>query len=301
MDFIERVIDNKVFLLALDKFYRAAMKKHERGELLMCARRVAQVLGAPPANVIVESYYAKDKQLSEYFCLIRSLQNIDATAKDKVASLTEYQRLLEVASSPLFGSVGQSDQLLPVGRDALSLALESTFPSWTIESLTDEAYRRAMETDEFSLVGLAARAKDALVITAMRESVVLYGMIIGAALNPPPPKYIWMVDEDLVRHAKRFINTFNAIFHEELPPPHPSQAERIWYAFRNNDLDGRCVRLGYDDTITPVRNYHWAIRFTDKGRYEVHEFWDTELWTTSRYRASRNISEPSGWPFDEEL
>ncbi len=301
MNDIERVIDNRVFLLALDKFYRTAMKKHERGELLTCARRVAQVLGAAPATVPVEGYYAKDKQLSEYFCLIRSLQKINATARPKVVSLTEYKRLLEVVSSPLFGSVQQSDKLLPGGCDALSLALASTFPAWTIEKLTGEAYRKAIETDEFSLVGLAARIKNALVITALRESVVLYGMIVTATGNLQPPKYIWMVDEDLVRHAKRFIGTFNALFNEELPPPHPSQAERIWHAFRDNDIDGRCVRLGYNDTVTPIRYYHWAIRSTVSGRYEVHEFWDTELWTTSRYRTSLNIQEFSDWPFNEEL
>ena len=41
----QRIVDDRVFLLGLDKFYRDAMKRHERGELLESARRVAQVRG----------------------------------------------------------------------------------------------------------------------------------------------------------------------------------------------------------------------------------------------------------------
>ena len=43
-----RVVDNRVFVLGLDKLYRDAMKQHEREELLLCARRVAEVLQVVP-------------------------------------------------------------------------------------------------------------------------------------------------------------------------------------------------------------------------------------------------------------
>jgi len=59
------VVDNRVFLLGLDKLYRDAMKRHERGELLACARRVAAPLHETPADVPVEGYYAEDEQLTE--------------------------------------------------------------------------------------------------------------------------------------------------------------------------------------------------------------------------------------------
>ncbi len=35
---IRRLIDNRVCLLGLDWMYREAMKRHEKGELLECAR-----------------------------------------------------------------------------------------------------------------------------------------------------------------------------------------------------------------------------------------------------------------------
>jgi len=60
------VVDDRVFLLGLDQLYREAMKWHERGELLTCARRVAATLGVSPADVPIEGYYGEDEDLAEY-------------------------------------------------------------------------------------------------------------------------------------------------------------------------------------------------------------------------------------------
>ena len=60
-------VDNRTFLLGLDELYRAAMKRHERGELLECAREVCMELNLPPANVPVEGYYSENKDLAEQF------------------------------------------------------------------------------------------------------------------------------------------------------------------------------------------------------------------------------------------
>ncbi len=48
------IVDNRMFLLGLDKLYRDAMKKHERSELRQCAQRVANALDLAPAQVPVE-------------------------------------------------------------------------------------------------------------------------------------------------------------------------------------------------------------------------------------------------------
>jgi hypothetical protein len=172
-----RVVDNKVFLLALDKLYREAMKQQERGELLRCARRVAKALQAMPADVPVEGYYAEDQKLTEYFRLIRALQEIDEALASPVASLLEFQRLLDVTSAPLHGRPQRIGKLLPARRDALSQALHDTFPEWTVKGLAAAACKTAREIDDISLVGLAARVQDAVVLTAARESVVLYVVV----------------------------------------------------------------------------------------------------------------------------
>jgi len=282
-----RVVDNRVLLLGLDMLYRAAMQPHERGELLACARRVSDVLHAMRANVPVEGYYAEDEQLTEYYLLVRALQDFDEGATPSVAPLLELQRLRDVTSAPLYGRAQYAGKLLPAGRDALSQALLDTFPEWTVAGLTKAACNIAREADEISLVGLAARVQDPVLLTAARESVVLYAdRVIGAAFPPPRPQYEWKVDEDLAQHAKRFVDTFNALFGEELPPPDPAHAERYWEAYEANQIFGRCVRLGYDDGALPLRHYHWAICSSARGELMVQEFWSPEIWSTSRFRST---------------
>ena len=282
-----RVVDNRVFLLGLDKLYRDAMKRHESGELLMYARRVAEALQVGPADVPVEGYYAEDERLTEYFRLVRTLQDVDEGKTSSVDSLPEFQRLRDVASAPLYGRPQYKGMLLPVGRDALSQALLDTSPNWSVASLTAAAHNSAQEFDDISLVGLAARLKDAVVLTAVRESVVLYAEVVtGAIFLPQPPECVWEVDKDLARQARRFIDTFNTLFGESLPPPEPAQAERYWHAYDDNEILGRCVRLGYDDSVMPIRNYHWAICRAADGGFAVQEFWKHEVWTTTRYRSA---------------
>lgn len=149
----------------------------------------------------------------------------------------------------------------------------------------------AKETDDFSLVGLAALVQDAVVLTATRESVVLYAeVMVGSAMIREQPKYSWQVDKELAEQARRFIDTFNTLFGENLPPPEPEQASSYWYACKDNEIQGRCVRLGYNDAVSPVLQYHWAICRKADYTLIVQEFWHPEVWTTERYRSTIGYS-----------
>jgi hypothetical protein len=283
-----RIVDNRTFLLGLDKLYRDAMKRHEREELLRCARRVAAVLDVAPTAVPVEGYYAEDEQLTEYFRLVRALQEVRKEQTSAVASMPEFQRLWDVTSAPLYGKPIQDNKLLPVGRDALSQALYDTMPEWSVKRLTETAYRVAEEMDDFSLVGLAARAQDMVALTATRESVVLYAekVFASAARWSQRPKYIWKVDKELAEQARRFIDAFSTLFGDKLPPPEPAQAESYWHACKGNEILGRCVLLGYNDAVSPTLGYHWAICRRNDDTFSVQEFWHPEVWTTNRYRSA---------------
>lgn len=285
-----RVVDNRTFLLGLDGLYRESMKKHERVELLSCARVVAGAIGVGPADVPVEGYYAEDAALTEYFRLIKALQTVNASAKPVVEMLPEFVRLVNVVSAPLFGRP-QYHKLLPIGRDALSEALWITRPHWTMLGLTNAAFESAYELDDFSLVGLAARIRETVVLAATRESVVLYAEKVLTARprswKPPSPYYVWEVDDDLASHAARFVDTFNALFGDELPAPDADNAASYWSACQRNVVLGRCVCLGWDED-KPPRHYHWAIR-KRWGGLEVHDFWDRDLWTTQMYRAKLGL------------
>jgi hypothetical protein len=282
-----RVVDNRVFLLGLDELYRETMKQHERDELLRCAKDTASVLAVAPADVPIEGYYAEEEQLTEYFRLVRALQRVPKLREPEVHSLDTYKRLKQVTASPIFGPPFDGDCLLASGQDSLSVALETTFPEWNIGTIMNTAYRCALDSGEFSLVALGALSRDSVVLAAVRESVVLYAMAVGGCAFIPDPEYIWQVDDIVESRARRFVETFNGLFDECLPEPSRDNAEAYWRAFKEWKIVGRCVRIGFDDSVQPIKHYHWAIDRDAKHKLIVKDFWDMDIWTTQRYRAER--------------
>ena len=197
--------------------------------------------------------------------------------------MPEFGRLLTVTSSPIFGSP-MRERLLPSGTDPLSAALGAVdMALWSVPLLTAEAAKVARATDDFSLVGLAARAEDSVVLAALRESVVLYAeCVFGMELVTPRYEYVWQVDPALAAAAQRFVDGFNDLFGPELPPPTAKYARIFWHGFDGAEVVGRCVRLGQTDP--PARYYHWAVCRDPEDQLAVHEFWHDEIFTTERYR-----------------
>lgn len=289
-------VDNRVFLLGLDELYRTAMKRHERGELLDCAKKVCSDLSVPPASVPVEGYYAEDDDLMEYFLRMRALQTQPATRIAEIEDHDAFRRLKEVTSSRLYGRTTAGNVLFPAGVDPLSEALEATIPDWSIEMLVSCAYDIAWAGDDYSLVGLAALARDPLVLVALRETAVLYAVAVAAGPPPKDPEYVWNVDDEITTRSAKFVATFNHLFDEDIPKPSARNAKCFFDAADLWSIEGRCVRIGFDDRATPTRHYHWAIS-AKSGELEVEDFWDNEIWTTERYTnhqfPERHPSEPS--------
>jgi len=155
----------------------------------------------------------------------------------------------------------------------------------------------AVETDDYSLVGLAARASDPVALAALRESVVLYAdfMVMGFLVDPPRPKYVWRVDPELAEAARRFVDAFNTLFGSELPSANAKYTQAFWEAYKESEVVGRCVRLGQTPGAQP-RYYHWAVIQGPDDQLGVREFWDTEIWTTERYReTSERPTDPDSW------
>jgi hypothetical protein len=282
-----RIVTNRVFLLGLDELYRESMKRHERDELLRCARETARVLSVSPAQVPVEGYYAEDERLAEYFRIVRALQQISRDRESELENVGAFKRLKQVTSSPIFGPPADGRYLLSVGEDALSVALRMTFPQWTVDNLTREAYEAAVTSIDFSLVALAALSKDAVVLTALRESMVLYAALVGGSAFWNEPEYVWEVDEVIEARSAQFVQAFNELFQETLPRPGPENAKDFWMASSEWKTAGRCVRIGFDDGVRPIRHYHWAVDLDAKYQPICREFWDTKIWTTAQYRAEQ--------------
>lgn len=287
------VVDDRTFLKGLDFRYRAAMRVHEQQELLACARELCQVLEVEPADVPVEGYYSEHPDLAEYFRRMRALQLIPGSERPRVEQLAAFQRLLGVVSSPLFGTAGSRLSLLPQSIDPLSTALRQVdLDHWSVATLTAAAQRIAREGEDFSLVGLAAFAGDAVILAALRETVVLYAMAMAGGVGEPVEiVFEWRVDPLLAERGRKFVTTFNDLFAETLPLPQAEAAESYWMAATMAHLPGRCVRIGYDDRTLPHRQYHWAV--CESGEAEVvHEFWSEEIWTTERFRELMYSGEP---------
>lgn len=297
----QRVVTNRVFLLGLDDLYREAMKRHESTELLRCAQETASALAVAPADVPIEGYYTETPELTEYFRLVRALQGVPLDRELELKNVAGYWRLKEVAGAPLFGAPAYRFYLLSFGMDVLSAALEETFPDWNVPQLTLRAYQRAIASEDFSLVALGALSQDSIVLAALRESVVLYAFAVGGCGSASEPEYVWNVDPIIEQRAKQFVSTFNELFDDSLPEPTAANARTYWMASGEWKIVGRCVRIGFDDSIKPVRHYHWAIDRNKRFEIGVRDFWDTEFWTTARYRAQdedRN-REASGLQFDD--
>ena len=284
-----RRVTNRVFLLGLDHLYRATMKRHEQAEFLESATAVATTLGVAPADVPIEGYYTETPQLTRYFRLVRGLQAVDGGRRNDVGTMVEFGRLEALFSSRIFGFAVKPGRLLPIPRDALSEALGSV-DHWTLPAIVYDAKRAAERHGDYSLVGLAARAADPVVLAALRESVVLYAQRrLGAAMRRPTEwQYVWDVDPELARQAARFVAEFNALLDENLPEPGPDSAEAYWTASNENEIQGRCVAIGSNPQTSQF--YHWAVRVDDGGDLDVEEFWSDELWTTARYRQTHGIS-----------
>ena len=286
---IERcVVDNRVFLLGLDEIYRETMKRHECGELLQCARKISQILSIPPANVPIEGYYYESEELTEYFRLLRALQEVPKSRESELHAEPAFRRLRQITESNIFGTPVEDNHLLSVSRDALAKALIDCRPDdWTIESLTSQAYHQAQASDEISLVALAALSRDAVVLTALVESVVIYRewILLGAKrAETIRIEYVWEVDEIIEKRAQKFVSTFNELFNESIPAPGPRNAERFWAASDQSKIVGRCVRIGVNPLGTPREYYHWAIDLDAGKQLTVKDFWDSKVWTTERYR-----------------
>jgi len=286
----KHVVTDRVLVLGLDGVYRADVKKHESSTLLSCARTVARALGVDPDKGPIEGYYVESEQLSEYFQLARALQGIGVGRRSEVERIPAFVRLLKVFSSRIYGYEPVHNGVLPAGHDSLSEALRQSVGHWEMGALLRASKRAAIENDDYSIVGLASRLDDAVCATAVRETVVLYAEIVltGDSLDKllQEPEYEWKVSEEMAKQANRFIDEYNSLFDSRLPAAKPENAKIFYDSYSENELEGRCVRIGIDILSEPTRFYHWKVDRSENGELMASDFWSEELWTTERYRQS---------------
>lgn len=291
-------LDDRAFLLGLDHLYRQAVKQLESETLLPLARNVAGTLGVAPANLPIEGYYGETAALTEYFRWMRALQLEDQSREAAVKDLTAFRDLFHFCSSPIFGEAVRENKLLPQGLDPLGWALKQQAEAgqvWTLASLLETAFRATEVRDDISLVGLAARARDAVCLTALRESVVLYAKQMHYGISEEPD-CVWRVSPEIQAAANRFIMAFDELAPGRIPSAEPGYVNEYYKAMKDADLIGRCVRIGSDGG--GGNHYHWAIYRPNLrvplSQVAVEDFWHPQVWTTDAYREEGH---PNAGPF----
>lgn len=297
---IYRIVDNRVLVLGIDQIYRKYMQEFELEFLLPQVEVVAKKLDVNEANVPIEGYYGEHIKLTRYFRLMRALQEVPETSESLVRDLPEFQKIWNVTNSNIFGKPQRNKKLFPQGRDPLSQALDDLKGiGWTAHRIIDRAYEVVNEIDDISLVALAVRLNDPILITALRESVILYAEKVEVGYYQGPEiEYVWKVDNGFAKIANRFIDEFNSLLPEDtylsngIPKAESQNAWDFYSAYSFNEILGRCANIGFDRSIHP-QYYHWAIT-QQNNELMLDEFWDTNLWTTDNYRIKQ---EQLGWKF----
>ena len=127
-------------------------------------------------------------------------------------------------------------------------------------------------------------------VPTVSAALVLYAEAVLTADNLDDllrePEYKWEVSEELVKNVNRFINEYNSLFDLKLPAAKPENAKLFFQAYRENNLEGRCVCIGTDIQSMQTRYYHWKIDRSPDGNLTAKDFWSEELWTTERYHES---------------
>ncbi|MEM8857978.1 MAG: hypothetical protein AAGD96_06635 [Chloroflexota bacterium] len=284
---IIRKLDNRSLILALDHLYRESMKWYEVDTLLGQTKELLERLSIQPGNFPIEGYYTESKELTEYFLNMRTLQRTEETRAFEVEASEAYKNLAAVMSSEIFGSTG-IQRFFPHRHDPLYHALKNlSVEDWTVDQITQEAHAISKNSDDISLVGLAAYINDPVVLAGLRESVALYAdiMMTGAPMETKIV-YKWEVDQELQDRVNRFVHTFNKLTSSGIQPAEPENVEYFYYAFKDNKVLGRCIFIGSDPSEIPGKNYHWGIN-SRRGELFVDDFWSEEVWTTERYKREK--------------
>jgi hypothetical protein len=281
----EHIVGDFELILALDAFYRHRMQKYETEDLLPLVIEIFQKLGISPDKFPIEGYYYESEKLESYFNYIKTFQQVSIKHKEDLQNMLGYKKLTELYCSGLYGKYEYKDNILPQVKDPVYYAMESlSTEKWNVKNILDMAYTIINDIGNTTIIGLGILLKNPVIVTALRESVVLFPEFYTAGdpdftikyIN----KYIWNVSKEIEKLANTIIEIFNGICPYKIPNATEINAELYYKEFTSNPIDIRCVRIGYDNLSG--QNYHWAIKNQEylTSNYKFMEFWDEKLWTT---------------------
>jgi len=283
----EYIVSDFELILGLESFYRRHMKIYETKDLLPLVVALFEKLGiSQPEEYPIEGYYYESEELKTYFKYIKTLKEVPIERKDVLQDMLGYKKLTELFCSGLYGKYEYVGAILPSVKDPLYYALDSlSVENWNVKNILNTAYTIINDIGNTTIIGLGIMIKNPVIVTALRESTVLYSDV--PCLGMPDftikyvNKYIWNVSKEVEKLANMLIETFNGICPYKIPMAIEKNAEKYYDEFSSNPVDLRCVRIGSD---VSSRHYHWAIKKQEHptSNYKFAEFWDENLWTTEK-------------------
>lgn len=321
-------MDERTLVHGLIVMFQRALSASIKRELYGCAQRVADELGLEPSRSRsgIPDFCKGDAILSHYFQIVEELRH--ACWQQRVDAMPEFQRIASVMTSPLFGLATSRSSAVTMGsfgcgfvsgcggsssandhkvqmstpKDAFARAvctieqdlILGRVATWSIDELTTMAQSIAAEADDVSLVGLAARVGDPMLMILARLQPKA-----GRTLDDDPEdEFDWQVGPAFAASVGAFVDVANKLLDAELPAPTADNASAYFWASTGISLGGQCVplgmlRLGYRNKHG---TYHWAIRephmVSRLSGPEAEQFVDTKLWDSERY--TRELY-PRGW------
>lgn len=306
-------VDNLKFYRAEESAIRTAMKRFEM-ELFSTADQAVKDAGFEIRDYPKEGYY-HDETLQGYFDRIRTLQN---NFTEKVTPAIK--KLHEIYTNPIFGikqaratALNPDDVYYKKGDtlhpsrpvtistmiDPITVASDKTMPGWTIEKIME-----AIDRDNLGvcLVGLGimvdeigkekkGRYNPLATCLACETTVLTRELCVPMAAPSSKPEVEWKVSPKVEEYGRKVIDGYNSLFNRhsrlrlELAYVTPENAEEL---FDDAPSVERCVNLNAD-FLTGRHDpyYHWSIKYSSVGDYEVVDFFANEVVTTEKWQQNK--------------
>jgi hypothetical protein len=298
------------FYRAEESAIRIAMKQFETG-LFPVADQAVKDAGFRIARYPKEGYY--HDELGDFFDRIRTLQN------NFTETITPaIKKLHEIYTTSIFGIKQarpsalnpddvyyKGDTLHPSAPvtistmiDPITVASDKTGPTWTIEKIMNAVDRNDLGT---CLVGLGiivdqidreTRGKYMPFATCMACETTVLTREVCTIMGRADSGIEWKVSPEVEEYGKKVIDGYRSLFEK-----HSKVALKLPYVTSENvkklldhaDSMERCANLNIDYlTRRSDPYYHWAIRFSDNGVWEVIDFFANRIVTTVEWHNNKN-------------
>ncbi len=312
-------VNNLDFFRAEESTIRAAMRQFEAG-LFPIADQAVKDAGFKIRSYPKEGYY-HDK-LADFFDRIRTLQsNFTETVTPAI------KKLHEIYTTPIFGikqarptalnpdnvyykqsSTVHPSQPVTISTmvDPITVASDKTAPAWTIEKIMNAVDRDNLGT---CLVGLGIivdqidreiKGKYMPFATCMACETTVLTREVCSIMGRPQTETEWQVSPEVEEYGKRVIDGYRSLFDKhskitlKLPYVTLQNFEKL---FDDAPSMERCVNLNADFlTRRPDPYYHWTIRFSSNGIYEIADFFADRTITTSEWQKNKEMYLPKQLP-----